>query len=308
MDDEQLAGMKNQQLGHNPVTDLLLGGVASGVQLTETTAAGAVGPLRVRVYRPRGPVAAPPPLVVVFHGGGWTLGTLNQSDWLCSNVAAATGAVVVSVDYRLAPAHRFPAAAEDCYAALVDLVARAGELGADPGRVAVTGDSAGGNLAAVVSLLARDRGGPRIGFQGLLYPATDLTLSSPSMAENAHAPILTAADCVAFRDHYLGGQDPRDPYASPLFAADHSGLPPALVQVAEHDPIRDDGLRYAAALQAAGVSVRVTRYVGMPHGYLSFPRLCRSAPQALAELCDQLTTVLAPDRSTGTAGPALPRT
>jgi acetyl esterase/lipase len=150
------------------------------------------------------------------------------------------------------------------------------------------GDSAGGNLAAVVALMARDRNGPRIAVQGLVYPATDLTLSSPSIDENADAPVLTKADCVAFRDHYLGGQDPRDPYVSPLFATDHSGLPPALVQVAELDPIRDDGLRYAAALRAAGVPVRTTTYVGMPHGYLSFPGFCRSAPQAMAELCAEL--------------------
>ena len=112
--------------------------------------------------------------------------------------------------------------------------------------------------------------------------------------ENASAPILTKADCVAFRDHYLGGQDPREPYASPLHAADLSGLPPALVQVAEHDPIRDDGLRYAEALRSAGVPVRTTTYVGMPHGYLTFPRLCRSAPQALAELCTELRAALVP--------------
>jgi acetyl esterase/lipase len=294
LDDEQLTQIKNQQLGHNPVTDLFFGGVARGVQLTDATAAGEVGPLPVRIYRPQGPSAGPLPLVVEFHGGGWTIGTLDQADWLCSNVAATARAVVVAVDYRLAPTHRWPAAAEDCYAALVDLVGRAGELGADPTRVAVMGDSAGGNLSAVVSLMARDRGGPRIGFQGLLYPATDLTLSSPSIEQNANAPILTREDCIAFRDHYLGGQDPRQPYASPLFAADHSGLPPALVQVAEHDPIRDDGLRYAAALRAAGVPVRTTQYVGMPHGYLSFPRVCRSAPQALAELCAELTATLTP--------------
>ena len=294
LDDERLAEMKNQQLGHNPVTDLFFGGVARGVQLTDATAAGEVGPLPVRVYRPQGPSNGPLPLVVEFHGGGWTLGSLDQADWLCSNVAATARAVVVAVDYRLAPTHRWPAAAEDCYAALVDLVGRASELGADPTRVAVLGDSAGGNLSAVVSLMARDRGGPRIGFQGLLYPATDLTLSSPSIEQNANAPILTKADVIAFRDHYLGGQDPRQPYASPLFAADHSGLPPALVQVAEHDPIRDDGLRYAAALRAAGVPVRTTEYVGMPHGYLSFPRVCRSAPQALAELCAELTAALSP--------------
>jgi acetyl esterase len=198
------------------------------------------------------------------------------------------GAVVVSVDYRLAPTHRWPAGPEDCYAALCDVVARAAEFGADPDRVAVMGDSAGGNLSAVVALMARDRTGPRIAFQGLVYPATDLSLSSPSIDENADAPVLTKADVIAFRDHYLGGQDPRDPYVSPLFAADHSGLPPALVQVAELDPIRDDGLRYAAALRAAGVPVRTTTYVGMPHGYLSFPGFCRSAPQAMAELCAEL--------------------
>ena len=293
LDDAELARVRERQVGHHPLLDLVFGGVAPGVELTDTTAAGQVGPLPVRVHRPAG-LAGPLPLVVEYHGGGWTIGSLDHADWLCSNVAAAACALVVSVDYRLAPTHRWPAAAEDCYAALVDVVNRAEELGADPDRVAVMGDSAGGNLSAVVSLMARDRGGPRISFQGLLYPATDLTLSSPSLEENADAPILTRDDCVAFRDHYLGGQDPRHPYASPLFAPDLAGLPPALVQVAEHDPIRDDGLRYADALHAAGVPVRTTQYVGMPHGYLSFPRLCRSTPQALAELCAELTAALHP--------------
>jgi acetyl esterase len=204
-----------------------------------------------------------------------------------------TRAVVVSVEYRLAPDHRYPAAAEDCYAALVDVVGRAAALGADPERVAVMGDSAGGNLAAVVCLMARDRGAPRIAHQGLVYPAVDLTMSSPSIEENAHAPILTKADCLAFRDHYLGDQDRRQPYASPLFAPDHAGLPPALVQVAEHDPIRDDGRRYAAALREAGVPVRLTEYVGMPHGYAWFPRICKAAPQALAELVAEQRAALA---------------
>jgi acetyl esterase/lipase len=283
MDDDRLRKAQTQQLGHNPVTDLVFGAVAKGVEHTDGTAQGEVGPVPVRVYRPQGAVG-PLPLVVNFHGGGWTLGSLDAADWLCSNVAVGTHAVVVSVDYRLAPGDRYPAAAEDCYAALVDLVGRAAELGADPERVAVMGDSAGGNLAAVVSLMARDRSGPRIAHQGLIYPSVDLTMSSPSIEENAHAPVLTKADCLAFRNHYLGDQDQEQPYASPLFAPDHSGLPPALVQVAEHDPIRDDGLRYAEVLRAAGVPVRLTGYTGMPHGYLSFPRLCRSAPQALAEL------------------------
>lgn len=290
-----VARMQRQpQPGHNRLLDAVFGRLAPGVTVTDGVATGPNGPLRVRTYRPATGADGPLPLVVDFHGGGWVFGSHEGSDWLCSSVAAAVGAVVVSVDYRLAPTHRWPAAAEDCFAALVDLVARAGELGVDPGRVAVMGDSAGGNLAAVVSLMARDRSGPAIAFQGLLYPATDLTLASPSIDENADAPVLRKADCVAFRDHYLGGQDPRQPYASPLHAADLSGLPPALVQVAEHDPIRDDGLRYAAALRAAGVPVRTTTYVGMPHGYLSFPRLCRSAPQALAEVCAELRAALVP--------------
>jgi acetyl esterase len=286
MDDARLARAQQQRIGHNVVTDLLFGAVAKGVESTDGTAKGEVGPVPVRIYRPRGATGTLP-LVVNFHGGGWTIGSLDSADWLCSHVAVGTGAVVVSVDYRLAPGHRYPAAAEDCYSALVDLVGRAGELGADPDRVAVMGDSAGGNLAAVVSLMARDRSGPRIAHQGLVYPSVDLTMSSPSIEENAHAPVLTKADCLAFRDHYLGGQDQRQPYASPLFAEDHSGLPPALVQVAEHDPIRDDGLRYTEVLRAAGVPVRLTQYVGMPHGFASFPRICRAAPQALAELCEE---------------------
>ncbi|WP_338597672.1 alpha/beta hydrolase [Saccharopolyspora sp. SCSIO 74807] len=285
LDEARLLELQQKTVPRNAATDLLFGGVANGVVLTDGTAEGETGRIAVRSYRPRGATGALP-LVVNYHGGGWTLGSLSQSDWLCSQVCAATGAVVVSVDYRLAPKNRWPAAPEDCYAALVDLVDRAAEFGADPERVAVMGDSAGGNLSAVVSLMARDRSGPRISHQALIYPGVDLTRSSPSIDENADAPILSKADTTVFRDHYLGGQDPRHPYASPLFA-DLSGLPPALVQIAEHDPIRDDGARYAAALQEAGVPTRLTEYVGMPHGYLSFPRLCRSAPQALAEICAQ---------------------
>jgi acetyl esterase/lipase len=287
LDAAGIARAQTRHQGHNRVVDLVFGGVAPGTEQEEIEVAGQVGRLPARVHRPAG-TEGPLPLVVDFHGGGWVLGDLDGVDWRCSSVAAAVGAVVVSVDYRLAPTHPWPAGAEDCYAALCDVLARAAEFGADPDRVAVMGDSAGGNLSAVVALMARDRNGPRIAFQGLVYPATDLTLSSPSVDENADAPVLTRADCVAFRDLYLGGQDPRDPYASPLFATDHSGLPPALVQVAELDPIRDDGLRYAAALRATGVPVRTTTYVGMPHGYLSFPGFCRSAPQAMAELCAEL--------------------
>jgi acetyl esterase/lipase len=289
--EEQILADQRRVIGHNPFTDLLLGGLASGVEVQSITAAGADGAIQVRTYRPQ-KLSDTPPLVVFIHGGGWTSGSLDTYDWFASSIARDARAVVASLDYRLAPGHRWPAAAEDAYAATVDLVGRGAELGADTSRVAVVGDSAGGNLAAVIALMARDRSGPAIAFQGLIYPATDMTMASPSIDQNAHAPILTKADMLAFRGHYLRDRDPRHPYASPLLADDLSGLPRALVQVAEHDPLRDDGLRYAAALQDAGTAVRTTTYFGMPHGFMAFPRISRAVPQALGELCQELRNAL----------------
>lgn len=279
---------------HNLLLDALLGGRVRGVRWRDETVPGEAGDVPVRLYRPRVPGRLP--LVLLLHGGGWAGGSLNGYDWLAGSIAQGAGAVVASVDYRLAPLHPFPAAVDDCWSALLGVVERADRLGADAERIAVVGDSAGGNLAAVVAQLARDRSGPRLAFQGLIYPATDLTLGSASLDENAHAPILTKADALAFRAHYLAGHDPADPLVSPLLAADLTGLPPALIQVAEHDPLRDDGLRYAAALERAGVPVRSTVYPGMPHGFLAFPRLSRSAPQALDELTAELRTAFAPPR------------
>lgn len=289
----QILKMQHRSLGHNPVVDLIFGAVAPGVQIENLTIDGPAGSLPARIYRTAGGESSA--LILNFHGGGWTLGNLDQADWLCSHVSADTGAVVMSVDYRLAPLHRFPAATEDCYAALLWAAEHADQLGADVAQIGVMGDSAGGNLAAVVSLLARDRSGPPIAHQALIYPATDMTLASSSMRSNANKPILKPADVVAYRGHYLG--DPpeatHDPYASPLFAEDHTGLPPALIQVAEHDPIRDDGTRYAQVLRAAGVPVRLTEYVGMPHGFVSFPGMCTSAKQALAEICAEQSAAFA---------------
>ena len=292
MSDEQVLRLQKRRVRHNRVTDLLVGSVAEGVTLEDRTIPGPAGELRVRTYVAEDAGPGPHPLVVNFHGGGWTFGTLETADWLCSRVSSALGAVVVSVDYRLAPVQRFPAAVDDCYAGLLWAAEHAPELGADPARLGVMGESAGGNLSAVVCLLARDRSGPPIAHQALLYPSTDLTLASPSIGRNANAPVLSRGDVLAFRLHYLGQHDPRDPLASPLLAEEHSGLPPALVQVAEHDPIRDDGDRYAEALRAAGVPVRFTEYAGMPHGYLNFPAFCRSAPDALAELCAEQNAAL----------------
>ena len=289
------AQRRERKLKHNPFSDWLQGSVAAGVALEDRTIDGPGGALPIRVYRTG---AERPALIVFFHGGGWTVGSLGPYDALCSSVSSATDAVVVSVDYRLAPLHPFPAAVDDCYAALVWASDHADELGADGQRLGVMGDSAGGNLAAVMCLLARDRSGPRIRHQTLMYPCTDLTLSSASMRTNADKPILLAADVIAYRRHYLG--DPPvaavNPLASPLLANDHRGLPPALIQVAEHDPIRDDGTRYADELRGSGVPVRLTEYVGMPHGFMGFPRFCRSVPQALAEIAAECSSALGSPR------------
>jgi len=292
LDEARLREMQQGGRPRNLIFDWIFGRPAPGVSVFDDKAAGAEGPLAIRCYRPAAVGNAVLPLVINFHGGGWTLGNLDQGDWLCSHVAANARVVVVSVDYRLAPTFPFPAAAQDCYAALRDIVARPDEFGADTSRIAVMGDSAGGNLAAVVALRARDHGGPEIAFQALIYPATDLTMGSPSMEENANAPVLTKADVLAFTSHYLNGHDAADPLASPLLASSHRDLPRALIQVAEHDPLRDDGVRYAKALADAGGEVRLTAYDGMPHGFLSFPGLCRSARPALQELVAELRDAL----------------
>jgi acetyl esterase/lipase len=286
MDAAQIRKVQTRAMGHNPVTDFVLGAVVPGVTITDRSFDGPGGSVPVRIYTPARPGPALRPLVLNFHGGGWVLGNLDQSDSICSQVSSNVDAIVVSVDYRLAPNDPFPAAPEDCYAALEWVAAEAPEMGSDGHRIAVMGDSAGGNLAAVVCLLAKERSGPPILHQTLIYPATDLTLHSESLETNADKPVLSRDDVQAFRTLYLGDLPGAelDHRASPLLASDHSSLPPALIQVAEHDPIRDDGIRYANELRDAGVPVRLTEYVGMPHGYLSFPWFCRSAPQALAEI------------------------
>jgi acetyl esterase/lipase len=274
-----------------PVTDRLgrwLFGVPHRAVATEDrTLPGPAGPIGVRLYRPAR-TAAPAPLVVNLHGGGFVLGNLDAGDWLCSTLAAELGAVVASVDYRLAPEDPAPAAVEDAVAATRWLADHGDELGA-AGPLAVMGDSAGGNLAALVAVAARDEGGPTIAHQVLIYPAVDLTLSFPSIHELRDAPILTHEDLRAYVDHYLGEHtDPADPRVSPWFVADLSGLPPALVLTAEHDPLRDEGRAYAARLREAGVPTRWTEYAGMPHGFTTLPGLCRSAPQAVAEIVQEL--------------------
>ena len=273
-----------------PGASLVMGKAHPEVAISERAACGADGAsVTVRVYRPFGTGREQLPLIINFHGGGFVAGDPYQSEWWCSAVAHGAGAVVVSVDYRMAPEHPYPTPAEDCYAATVWAVEHAGELGADPSRVAVMGDSAGGNLAAVVSVMARDRGGPPIALQVLIYPAVDLLNSYPSEDENEFAPILGKAD-LSVSSIYCPGRE-KEPYASPLFA-DHRDLPPALIQTARHDPLRDQGGVYADALRDAGVPVRLTDYVDAVHGYISVPGVVPAARQALGEAVAELRAAL----------------
>ena len=240
--------------------------------------------LLLRIHRPTSSPPGPLPVVVNFHGGGWVSGDVRQSEWWASSVAAGAQAVVVSVEYRLAPEHPFPTPPEDCYATVSWVHKHATELGIDPTRLAVMGDSAGGNLAAVVAMMARDRGGPAISLQLLLYPSVDLVGAYPSEDENAHAPILGKKDLENVPRLYFHGvaTEMSDPYASPLLGR-LDDLPPAVIQTAQYDPLRDQGYAYAAALRSAGVAVRHTNYVRAVHGYISLPGVVPAAHQALAE-------------------------
>jgi acetyl esterase len=286
---ERIQARRSEPIPHWWPASLLTGALARGVRITDQSAALPERTTRLRVYSPTRDRPVPLPLVVFFHGGGWVWGDPRSYDAFCSQLARRVPAVVVSADYRLAPEHRMPTAAEDAYAATAWLAEHADQVGADGSRLAVIGDSAGGNLAAVVSILARDRGGPAIAHQVLIYPGTDGTLSSPSLEERAHGPILTLASVRAYRSMYLGpGGDERDVRMSPLLADDLSRLPAALVQSAGLDPLRDDATRYAERLRSAGTSVRHTEYAGAPHGYISIPGAVRGSGQAMAEIVTEL--------------------
>jgi len=246
--------------------------------------AGPAGEIRIRIYTPDTP--SPRPALVYFHGGGWVVCDLDTHDVVCRAIARESGATVVAVDYRLAPEHPFPAAVVDCYAATQWVAANAAALGVDSGRIAVGGDSAGGNLAAVISLKSRDEAGPRLALQVMVYPVTDLSsFDTGSYREFAEGYFLTASEMTWFRDHYLARrEDALSPQASPLLAKDLQGLPPALVITAECDPLRDEGEAYAKRLEEAGVPVRCTRYAGMVHPFFSLVGGVRQSKEAIAEV------------------------
>jgi acetyl esterase len=246
------------------------------------------GEIPVRVYRPEGD--GPRPIVVWLHGGGWALGSIDTFDAPMRALTNAAQAIVVSVGYRLAPEHPFPAAVQDALAAVRWAAARGSELGGDPGRLAVGGDSAGGNLAAVVA--RRLRGKLDLRLQVLIYPVTDGGVNMPSFREFGERYGLTAAAMRRFWEIYLDGMDSSDPDASPLRAPDLAGVPPAYVLTAERDVLRDEGEAYAAALEAAGVPVTLKRWPGTIHGFFRWLAVTDAAGEAIAEVGARLRSAL----------------
>ena len=256
-------------------------------EVRQLTCPGPGGALPLRLYRPKGTAkTAVLPALVYFHGGGWVIGDLDTHDTLCRELANGSGAAVVSVDYRLAPEHPFPAPVDDAFAATKWIAANAPSLGVDANRIAVGGDSAGGNLAIVVALMARDAGGPKLRFQLLIYPATDFSNTQISYEENGGVLPLTTPVMLYFKRHYVGhlGQAAvTDWRASPLSAPSVKGLPPALVMTAGYDVLRDEGQDFADRLESAGIAVERRHYPGQIHGFITMGRIIREANVAVAE-------------------------
>jgi acetyl esterase len=246
-------------------------------------------PLSVRTYRHPG-ADEPLPIVMFTHGGGFVNGGLESMQFLCAHLAYTAGVLIVSADYPLAPESPYPEALDSCYETLGWLAELGDRLGGDPSRLCVMGDSAGGNIAAALTLRARAWCGPRILRQILIYPTLDATLSTPRMQSERHR---RRRECETFYSHYAGTATRSDELISPLLAPDLTHLPPATIITAEHDSLSDDGRLYATRLTQAGVPVRYTHYPGVPHGFLSMPRLCRAAPHALAEIANDLHLTLA---------------
>jgi acetyl esterase len=244
-----------------------------------------LGEIPVRIYHPLQPEVSGVPLVVYLHGGGFVLCDLDSHDACCRRLANGIGGIVVSVDYRLAPEHRFPAAVDDAWAATEWVVEHGGELGGDTSRLVIAGDSAGGNLAAVVCMIARDRGGPPIAFQVLIYPVVDQRRKASASHDRAAPGVLTMAHMRWFTEQYLGPDGDRlNVFASPILA-NLAGLPPAHVVTGDLDPLCDENEEFAARLQAAGVPATVQRYPGMFHGFFNLPDDIPLAEQANADVC-----------------------
>jgi acetyl esterase len=256
-------------------------------------ARGPAGPIPLRSYRPAGSRAdAALPVLVYYHGGGWVIGDLDTHDVLCRQLCNQSGCAVIAVDYRLAPEHRFPAATDDAIAAARWVHANAAALKLDPARIAVGGDSAGGNLAAVVALAARDAGDLPVAFQLLVYPATDQRRGWPSHTTNGQGYLLTKESMDYYHDHYLDASQDLDWRASPLLHPNHAKLPPAFVLTAGYDPLRDEGLQYAHALSAAGSRAALVNFERQVHGFILMGRVIDEANVAVQLCAAQLKQAL----------------
>ncbi|NUQ86878.1 MAG: alpha/beta hydrolase [Glycomyces artemisiae] len=254
--------------------------------VADRTVPGPAGEIPVRIYQPHADDALP--VLVFAHGGGWSICNIETHDGLCREIANRSGCLVVSVDYRLAPEHVFPAAAEDFYAAATWVTEHAAEIGGDPARVAVGGDSAGGNLAAVVALMARDRGGPAFAFQLLAYPGLDGVSERPSATANGDAPMLNRKSSQSMWRAYAAGADLRNPYLSPLYAEDLTGLPPGLIVTAEYDMGVDDARAYTEAVNNLGGALELLVAEGTVHGFLSYYAQVPACSDALDHACNAL--------------------
>ena len=264
----------------------------------ELAADGPAGSIPLRLYRGLDAAAgAPLPLLVYFHGGGWTIGDLDTHDIICRTLANKARCAVAAVDYRMGPEHRFPAAVDDCVAATRWVAGQGAALGVDAARIAVGGDSAGGNLAAVVAITLRDAGGPPLVFQALAYPATDQRMNTASHARFAEGYLLTRDNMLWFRDNYLSPADYDDWRASPMRAADLARLPPAHIITAGYDPLLDEGHAYSDRLVAAGVPVLYECLEGMAHGFLTMGGAVAAANHALYRLGQSLAQAFEPTRA-----------
>jgi len=277
------AAQARQQM--KEVRALLKQPVPEVAEVRDISAPGPHGDIPIRLYRAKAASDEAQPALVFVHGGGWVFGDLDTHDNLCRAIANSADGTVLSVDYRLAPEHKFPKAVDDSWAAFTWAHANAAELSIDPDRLAIGGDSAGGNLAAVVAIEAKQRGGPRIASQILLYPVVDMAQNTNSYKELAKGYNLTASVMAWFRDHYLNGPaDIANWRASPILASDIAGLPPAFIAVAGCDPLHDEGVAYAKLLKQNDVAVTLRRFPGQMHGFASMSGFLKAADEVIADI------------------------
>jgi acetyl esterase len=298
---DQMAAMGGPAINELPVNEArqsfaamkaMQGEPEAVAKIEDRTLPGPAGDIPIRIYTPI--LGKTLPVLLYYHGGGWVIGNIETSDVLCRTLCNAAGCIVVSVDYRLAPENPFPAAVDDAYCAALWTAANAAGFNGDPSRIAVSGDSAGGNLAAVVALIARDRGMPALKFQLLVYPVTDAACDTPSYTENADGYMLTRDGMRWFWNHYARSDAERsNPHASPLRASNFAGLPPALVITAEYDPLRDEGELYADRLRAAGVPVTLAHYDGMIHGFFAMGAMISQGRAAIQQAAAALRAAFA---------------